>query len=121
MKKEWGAWRLEAQLRKFFERADLLLLLTVGEGPRGYAVVALELPETVVNGNAEDVFDAHAHKLVGTYETLSKAMMAADSFGEAWVKSYKSTRIEQCDCELIEASASSTPRRGSRRSPSARA
>jgi len=121
VKKEWGAWRLEAQLRKFFDREDLLLLLVINEAPVGYAVVALEIPKEAANGSVEDVFDVHAHKFVGNYETLGNAMKAADSFGEAWVKSYKSTRSEQCDCEAIASSASSTPPRGTRRSPSARA
>jgi hypothetical protein len=121
VKKEWNTWRLEAQLRKFFERDGLLLLLVVNEAPMGYAVMALEVPDKAANGSAEDVFDAHAHKFVGNYETLSKAMTAADTFGEAWVKRFKATRSDKCDCEAIEPSASSTPPRGSRHSPIARA
>jgi hypothetical protein len=114
-------WQFGGSLRKLVDRDDAKLLIVIEDVNDEYAVMALETSKQAIEGGGEAVLDDHSHKVVGYYPTVRQALDAADSFGGAWARRFKATRSDKCDCAPIEASASSTPRRGSRRFPSARA
>jgi hypothetical protein len=49
-----------------------------------------------------DILEDHAHKIVGKYKSLTEALAAGESFGRAWLKGFKATKMDACACEEIE-------------------
>ncbi len=65
-----------------------------------WQVLALTTP--VTTETAEDLFQDHSHKLVGTYASPTAAIAAGEGFARAWLRDFKATRFaDGCECDEI--------------------
>jgi len=94
---EWTTQSAFALAVQRGERA-LAVMVSVRNGFEWH-VVAIETSSGI--RSMGDLFSEHAHKVVGTYDEVSRAMQAAESFARSWLKGTKSTRHEQCECGEI--------------------
>lgn len=93
-------WFSNAQFLARLEQGGRKLGLVVQENDgETWGVMALE---TTADGSIDAVLDDHAHKVVGYYDNLSEAFLAAESFAAAWQKGHRTTAMEKCDCAEIE-------------------
>jgi hypothetical protein len=83
------------------DRGDGRTLLLFCNDADGWMVGAIETSTSATEGDSAGVLDDHNHKVVGRYETIREALDAADSFAEAWLKNWKATRSNKCDCGEI--------------------
>lgn len=63
---------------------------TVGK----WSAVALETEGEDINA----ALDAHAHQLIGEFETVSEAFAACETYAAEW---RKGKRADECECEEI--------------------
>jgi hypothetical protein len=69
-------------------------------GGDAWDVVALEARK---HGNPQAVLDNHAHKVVGQYESVTEAILSAESYAKAWFKGHKVAQLEtSCECTEME-------------------
>lgn len=94
-------WRAEASLTLEVKKESSVLRIVVAASRGQWLAIALETPESAQE--IEAVFGNHAHKLVGTYDDMLRAVEAAEAFSRCWLRGTKSTRLgEKCNCEEIQ-------------------
>lgn len=103
-------WAVSAQwLAKVGERDGRTLAVgvaTLAGKKSGWAVFGLDTPADA--GSTADVLDDHAHKMIGEYATPGEAFGAAESFARAWLRGFRSCKIERCDCVELDTSEPAT-------------
>ncbi len=57
--------------------------------------------QTASAASLDDVLANHAHQVVGSYDTLAEALVNAESYAAAWLKGFRSTQADPCECEEI--------------------
>lgn len=73
------------------------MVLIMTNGPTCYAM-ALTGP---IEGDAETFLGDHAHKMLGPWPSLEKAMHACDAYGAKWLKTEKRV-TKKCGCTEIK-------------------
>jgi len=63
-----------------------------------FMVIALESPLEAVSAKA--IFDAHAHKIIGTRKTVVSAKKLGETYARKWKASQPKTK--RCDCKTIK-------------------
>lgn len=48
------------------------------------------------------MLDNHGHKAIGSYPSKREALRSANSFGRAWLRDFKATRVATCACDELE-------------------
>ena len=94
-------WVFQSTLSRRFRRpADERLLVASVQlvGPSAWLVVALETPADAKT--AEQVFDHHAHHVLGTFSTLPEALATAETFARSWL--HGAPVAEACACDPIQ-------------------
>ena len=99
-------WTTATQLIATVARDDRRLGVSVQVARENeWAVVGIETTDPGKAGGfsqtVERVLDDHAHQIVGMYDSLGKAIEAAEGFARAWVRDFKATRAETCECDVI--------------------
>ncbi len=91
-------WESQAAFSARVVRGDRQLIVFVKPHPDDakWFVISIEA------SNDEAALENHAHKVIGNYPSIVKAFEAAESFARAWVKKFKATKHEACECEEIE-------------------
>lgn len=98
------SWVAVAQLLRVYERqGDRSTVLAVSVQLEPLLVVAIETSyppkgSLAPAASAAHVFGAHGHKVVGEFESLPQALLAAEHFGLQW---QLGRSIDRCDCEEI--------------------
>lgn len=94
------SWRVNAQFMTVLHLEKDSLSIVVQEHDGMWLVLSLETA-TKNTHNIDAVFDNHAHKHVGNYQTPAEALSAAESFGKSWLKKHKVSLHSTCDCSEI--------------------
>ncbi len=92
-------WSTQAQFYSIVEGKESRLIMIVQPFQQGWQVLALTT--SLGTKTPEEVFDDHAHKIVGQYPYPVEAIEAAESFANAWVKKIKPTKSRRCECKEI--------------------
>lgn len=79
-------------------RGRRLVVMTSADGK------AVAVESSADADSAEAIFGEHSHKVIGAYGSLQKALTACDSYAEAWLKGFKSTKSKSCACDEIKPS-----------------
>jgi hypothetical protein len=93
-------WTTLTQLALMARSKGLKLAVIVQEVPGTFGewgVAAIETPGTTV----QSVFDAHAHKDLGTFRGLALAMEASERYAKKWQRSRAKMR-EPCTCDEVK-------------------
>ncbi len=89
------------------ERGRRVLGLMVALDTLVVTAVETTIPKKAVRQNPEatvaHVFEEHGHKVVGQFESLPLAMIAAEKFADAWETGLP---IAQCPCEEMRRGSS---------------
>ncbi|SRR5260221_494969 len=93
-------WSSQALLMADVTRRKRSLGLFVAPSHDGWRVLSLE---TGSQGTAEQILDQHAHKLIGRYDSVARAVERAESFARSWLAGAKSAQHPACDCDEIAA------------------
>lgn len=94
---ECSKWVLVGSWTRMATRSDgMTLAVLVSSSPFGWTVIGLETAETEIN----TILDAHAHSVVGHYETPTEALLEAEKYQDAWLSSV--ILAPPCPCEEIE-------------------
>jgi hypothetical protein len=77
-----------------------VVVQTTALGGDAWDVVAFEAR---AHGSLQAVLDNHAHKVVGQYESVTEAILSAESYAKAWFKGHKAAQLETtCECTEME-------------------
>jgi hypothetical protein len=98
-----GVWTTNAGFVYSVDSDTQKLMLFVSLQPHGaWGVMALTRP--IAATTEEEVFQDHAHSMVGNYVAVVEALQAAETFAVAWLRKWKVTQARQapaCDCADI--------------------
>jgi hypothetical protein len=90
-------WQTSASFGLKVDRGNRTLAITVMAGPdRKWICAAIEVPIDV--STLSDVFGAHAHRDLGSFESIAKAFAVGERFAKEWAKGVK---LEKCGCKEI--------------------
>ncbi len=91
------AWATQAQFFASVSRDGLKLGVVCQLMGSKWQVLALTTPDATTT--VDELFENHAHKVVGFYDSPTEALTAAESFARAWHRDFKATRANDCTCE----------------------
>ncbi len=98
----WGTTAI-FQLQVTREDARLVCIVQLsgnGLGSSAWRVLAIQTP--ITTKSVEEVFDSHAHQIIGDYSSVPAAFEGAESFARAWVKKFKAASFKpECACAEI--------------------
>lgn len=91
-------WEPQTQLVRLYQRADGRALGCVAQRLSDrWTISAFEAQS---NAGMQGVLDDHAHQILGTYNGITVALEAAESFAASWLKRGKN--LIACECPAIE-------------------
>lgn len=97
------AWQTHASFYLTTVGQERTLSIFVACRGADWLVAAIETPKDATT--PESVFDSHAHKIVGSYDSAGEAFQAAESFRASWWKGHKASSFrEVCACDEIDSS-----------------
>ena len=97
------AWDRRLVFNVVIDRGDEKCSLTIAPSPdptvQAWMALAVTTPES--SKTLDDALDDHGHKIIGTYKTLAKTMLAVESWAAHWLKGHKVANAEKCLCKGI--------------------
>lgn len=97
-------WIIVSQLMTNRERGRRVLGLMVALDTLLVTAVETTKPRKAIRDSpaatTAHVFNEHGHKVLGTFASLPLAMIAAETFADAWAAG--EAKIAECECEDME-------------------
>lgn len=92
-------WEVRSTFSVLIDRGDQKCTIALARAKRSWLAVAVTTGSQTKT--AKDFFDNHGHKIIGSYRTLGKAMIAAESWAAHWLKGHKVTNGKKCLCKEV--------------------
>jgi hypothetical protein len=95
-----GTWSTQAGFVYCVDSvAEKLMCFVTLQSQGLWGAMALSRPLDATS--EQDVLDAHAHQMIGSYASAVEALRATESFAAAWLKDHRATRSARCPCPPI--------------------
>lgn len=80
-------------------KTHVLVINVIQHSETVWAAAALTTP-LATGGEAEQVFENHAHEVIGEFTTEAKVKRAGEAYAKKWLRSQR--ELEKCACEPME-------------------